>query len=165
MNNMFKFNALFTMVSLLIIAADQLIKGWAINYLLPVHSIPVIPGLFYLTYVENRGAAFGIFQGNTVPLAIITAIIIIILIVSVYTGKMGGRFMSATVMIIVAGGVGNLIDRVLRGYVVDYLDFSVLFGFPVFNLADCCVVVGVGVMLLHMIVLERRAVKKGQDVK
>jgi signal peptidase II len=64
--------------------------------------------------------------------------------------------------LVVAGGLGNLIDRVRQGFVVDYLDFSALFGFPVFNLADCCVVVGTILLLIYVFRLEYREKKRGK---
>ena len=71
------------------------------------------------------------------------------------------------VALIIAGGIGNLIDRILRGFVVDYLDISPLFNFPVFNLADCCVVIGTFLLMLYLFCLEGRQTKKNQakDIK
>lgn len=139
-----------------LIALDQWIKAWAITALHPTVGgrITVIPGLFYLTYVENRGAAFGIFQGRTFLLGIVSGLVLLYLLFLLLSSKIKGSVLTWSLSLILAGGVGNLIDRFSRGFVVDYLDFSALYGFPVFNLADCCVVCGTGLILIYMLVLE-----------
>jgi signal peptidase II len=160
-----KTRGLSTAMAVILIALDQLIKDWALTHLRPVGSITVIPGLFCLTYVENRGAAFGILQGNTRLLSIITGMVMIVALIVVYSGRLRGNFLIYTVMLIIAGGLGNLIDRVSRGFVVDYLDFSALFGFPVFNLADCCVVAGTLLLIFYILIFERRESKRaGQSL-
>lgn len=141
-------------VSAVLIVLDQLTKAWAMGNL--AASIPVIPGLFYLTYVENRGAAFGIFQGKTTLLAIVSIVVLLVLLVAILSGRIKERFLIWAISLVLAGGFGNCIDRLARGFVVDYLDFSALFGFPVFNLADCCVVVGTFLILIYVIFLERK---------
>lgn len=123
-----------------ILSLDQLSKILISRCLSLNQSMPVIKGIFYFTLVHNRGAAFGILK-DQVPLFIITAVFAIILAyrglkeqgsrrVSVYTVSLG---------FILAGGIGNLIDRLFRGYVVDFLDLRI---WPVFNLADSAITVG-----------------------
>ena len=102
-------------VSLGILALDQVLKGLVVAKLSLGQSIPLIPGLLYLSRVHNTGSAFGLFGGRNHFLAFLAAFI----------------------------ALGNLLDRVLRGYVVDYVDFRL---FPAFNLADAAVVVGAVVM-------------------
>ncbi len=141
-----------------LIALDQLIKVWAIAALGPPagERITVIPGLFYLSYVENRGAAFGLFQGGTRILGLISLVVLLFLLYYLLSSRVKEPILIWSLSLILAGGFGNLIDRFFRGFVVDYLDFSALFGFPVFNLADCCVVCGTGMILVAIIVLDRR---------
>ena len=155
-----KTKIIFSVVAAVLVVIDQIIKKWAMDYLMGVGSVTVIPGFFNLTYVENRGAAFGIFQGNSRLLAIITAFAMLAILVAVYAGFIKEKFAVCTILIIVGGGVGNLIDRVIMGYVVDYLDFSAVFGFPVFNFADCCVVVGAVLLMIYMLIFDKKAEKE-----
>jgi signal peptidase II len=142
-----------------LVGADQFVKlrVLADASMIAGQSVEVVPGLFYISYVENRGMAFGFLQGQTVILSIITGIVLLGLLWYILSGKSGNRFITACVALILAGGAGNLVDRVFRGFVVDYLDFSALFGFPVFNLADCCVVVGTILLLLGVLWSDKKA--------
>lgn len=136
------------------VVLDHLCKYWAILNLMGQKSRVLIPALLDLTYVENTGAAFGILSGHPILLAVLSVIILVG--ITVYTLKKERRhpvFMIAVAMI-VSGAVGNLIDRVFRGYVVDFLEFS-FFTFPVFNLADCLVVVGVCLLAIQVLFLEK----------
>lgn len=121
-------------------AVDQFLKLTVITNLKPVGTITCIPGLLEFTYLENTGAAFGFFSGLSWVIMICTVLLIIALIVFLFRYK-HHTFLSYTCCaLIVAGGVGNLIDRFAFGYVVDYI--HVLFFPYVFNFADCCVVIG-----------------------
>lgn len=138
-------------VSALLVVIDHIIKAVIMAEIMPVGRVEVVSGFFYLTYVENRGAAFGILQGKASLLAIITGIALIAVIIYIVTGRAQNKLTLWSLSLILAGGVGNFIDRIFRGYVVDYLDFSVLFGFPVFNFADCCVVVGTALLICALV--------------
>ena len=154
-------------VSAFLVAVDQLLKVWALQTLAGGPSILVIPGLLQFTYVENRGAAFGIFQGKTQLLSIVTGIVLAGIIVALVMGKFKHKLVLWSMGLIIAGGVGNLIDRVFRTFVVDYLDISPLFNFPVFNFADCCVVIGTGLLLVYLLFFEEKKTlgKDAQPVK
>lgn len=143
-------------VSALLVVIDQLLKVWALQALSGSPSIMVIPGLLQFTYVENRGAAFGIFQGRVGLLSLFTLAVIIAAIVMLVRGKLRHPLLMWSVGLIIAGGIGNLIDRVFRSFVVDYIDISPLFNFPVFNFADCCVVVGTVMLAIYMLLIDRR---------
>ena len=147
---------------------DQAVKLWAINVLEPLGRITVIPGIFNLTFVQNRGAAFGILQGKTVFLSIVVALVLAGGLYLLLSGKIHERFLIWVIALILSGGAGNLIDRIYRGYVVDYLDFSAFFGFPVFNFADCCVVIGTLLLLCYVIwcdlVVKKREGGKQKEV-
>ena len=138
-------------VAALLAVVDQIIKIWALNVLKPVYKIVVIEGFFNLTFVENRGAAFGIMQGKTVFLSVVVALVLAAGIYMIISRRIDDKFLIWVVSLIISGGAGNLIDRVRLGYVVDYLDFSALFGFPVFNFADCCVVIGTALLVAYVI--------------
>jgi len=132
-----------------VVAADQLTKHWAVASLKPVGSIPVIPGLFSLSYVENPGAAWGMLAGRQVFLigfSLATLAFLLWRRRDLFGPLWGG---SVTLSLIAGGVVGNLIDRVRLNHVVDFLDF--FWGrshFPAFNVADSAICVGVFLFIL-----------------
>lgn len=144
-----------------LVACDQLIKLWALNSLAPVGTMTVLPGVLSFTYVENRGAAFGIFTGQRTLLIILVATILCGAAWLLLSGKIKGTLDRLCVLLIISGGLGNLIDRIRHGFVVDYIDINALFSYPMFNLADCCVVVGACLMLVSALHSER---KKPQEL-
>ena len=121
------------------IAADRVSKVICRQYLRPLGSIPVIKGVFHLTYVENTGAAFGMLQGNTWFLILTSVLVSAVVAYLIWKVKPENRYVKLSLALILGGALGNLVDRVLLGYVVDFLDFRI---WPVFNIADSCVVVG-----------------------
>ena len=134
-----------------LVGIDQLTKYLAVQYVKPVGSIPVIDGFFQLTYVENRGAAFGIMQNKQWFFLIITLAVLAGLIW--ISGKIPEERhftpLKICLYFVGAGAVGNMIDRIFRKYVVDFVYFS-LINFPVFNVADIYVTVA-AVMLVILI--------------
>lgn len=142
----------------LLIGLDQLIKWWAASSLSAVSEIRVIDGVLHLLYTENYGAAFSILQNQKFFLIGVTSVVMAAILVILLMRKITHPVLVAALSLILAGGAGNLIDRIARGYVVDYIYF-VPINFPVFNLADCCVVIGTGLMLLYLLVLEPRALR------
>ncbi len=149
----------FVLVTILI-AIDQLIKLWAINSLMPIGSINAISGILDLTYVENYGAAFGIFKGQTWLLVGMTSIVLLIIAYLLFKNYFKSRMAMFSLVLILAGGVGNLIDRIRLGYVVDYLDIGPIFSYPVFNFADCCVVIGTIIFSIYIILFEEKKAEK-----
>lgn len=147
------------LLSAALVIIDQLLKLWALNALVGVPSALVIPGLLQLTYVENRGAAFGIFQGRVPILSLVTGVVLTVILVALVLGKFKNKLVLWSMGLILAGGLGNLLDRIFRGFVVDYLDISPLFSFPVFNFADCCVVIGTGLLMIYLLFLEGKEPK------
>jgi signal peptidase II len=119
-------------------------------------SLRLIPGLFHIVYVENTGAAFSILQGKRVFLIVFAALMLTALIVYIFLKRKSAPPMLLTgLSLVVGGGLGNLIDRVLFGYVVDYIEFQP-FSFPVFNIADISVCAGCGLLFLHLAIAEFR---------
>ena len=113
-----------------------------------------------LTYIENTGGAFGIGNNSTIMFVIANTIVITLITKFIISKK---NDLSTCILIdlglILAGGIGNLIDRIFRGFVIDYIDFNPLIKYPVFNLADICVVVGcmiIGINLVVNIIKERK---------
>lgn len=121
-------------------ALDQIIKYFIYNDLRPIGSKMILKGILQLNYVENTGAMMGIMQGKTSFLAVAAAIILIVLFALIITKKIKFGFIYCCLVMIVSGGLGNIIDRIFRGFVIDYIE--VLFvDFYVFNFADCLVTV------------------------
>lgn len=133
---------LYTAVILILVGCDQLLKSWTVHHLLLGESTAFLPGFMQLTRVHNYGAAWSSFSGKTALLIVVTAALMIavayLLIRRIVRHPLG----VAAAVLILGGGVGNIIDRIVHGYVVDMFDL-LLFDYPVFNLADCFVVAGV----------------------
>lgn len=145
-------NLFIIIIVFILIAIDQITKYIAVNNLKPLGSISIIDKILSFTFVENRGAAFGIFQGKTLLLSIIT-ICILIAIIYLYSQLPKTkvyRCIRFCLVLIASGAVGNLIDRLLRGYVIDFFHATFI-NFPVFNVADIYVVVGAILMAIIVI--------------
>ena len=133
--------------AVLLVAVDQITKYIALTQLKPIGSVTFIDGFMDFTFVENRGAAFGIFSGKTCLLLVISIIICAVLVwaMTKMPKTKEYRKLRVTFVLILSGAVGNIIDRALRGYVVDFFEFTFI-KWPVFNMADIYVVVGTIVM-------------------
>lgn len=143
-----------------IAAIDQIIKYFVLEYLVPVHSVNVIQGLLSLVYVENRGVAFGMLQDHVWIFAVITTLLIAAIIYVIAAKKLTGKLFAVAAMLLIGGGIGNLIDRVFRGFVIDYLSLS--FFPPVCNFADYCITIGA---VLFVIVMLMSGKKDGSSKK
>lgn len=139
----------------LLIALDQIIKVWALNDLQYKGSISVIKDVFNLTYVENRGAAFGLFQNNQWVFIVVALIASIIGLYFLHSNKLSSKLGKLSVVLIIAGALGNLIDRIRLDYVVDYFDFVFVWNY-VFNLADCFIVVGTFLLCVYVIISDNK---------
>ncbi|WP_025746972.1 signal peptidase II [Caldicoprobacter faecalis] len=124
-----------------IVVLDQVTKYLAKTYLKPVGSIPLIPNVFHFTYVENRGAAFGILQNQRWLFIVLTVVVSAVIVYYLFTRSQESIVLTIALSMILGGAIGNLIDRLRLGYVVDMLHF-VLIDYPVFNVADSFVVIG-----------------------
>ena len=142
MKSRHNFFILFTAGLIAATFLDQFTKKLAVDRLMGNPPIVLIPGVFELRYVENRGAAFGMLQGGRIIFFILTAIVLCGILYILKILPLTRRFLplAATLSLLFYGAVGNLIDRVLNGFVVDFLYFS-LIDFPVFNVADIYVTV------------------------
>ena len=139
------------LLSAVLAVADQLIKLLVKARLAPIGDISLLDSVLHLTYVENRGMAFGMMQGQKWLLIWVTALVLLVLIAGIMMGKIRKPATLFTTAVIIGGGVGNLIDRVYRGYVIDYIDFRII-NFAVFNFADICVTCGTAVLLVILFV-------------
>ncbi len=134
----------------LLVATDQGIKFWASNVLQPVTAMPVLPGVVELRFVLNDGMAFSMLSGKQTFLIIVTSLALGAVAYLLFNKKMFGRVGNAGLLLVLAGGIGNLIDRVMNGVVVDYINLLFM-NFAVFNFADICVCVGVGLLILDVL--------------
>lgn len=141
------------LLTVLLVAIDQAVKYWAVTVLQPLGRIPVWDGVFSLAYVENRGAAFGMLQNSRWLLIGLTVLVLVGLTVYLWKKRPKSKLLHVSMALVYAGAVGNLIDRVLQGYVVDLFSFE-LIDFPVFNVADICVVCGVLLLVLYVLFLH-----------
>ena len=137
---------------IMLLVLDQLTKYQALTGLKGKPPIVLVPGILELTYVENRGAAFGILQNKMVFFFLMTAIILagILWVLRRLTGKRRFRPLKVTLIVLASGAVGNLIDRIIRTYVVDFIYFKPI-DFPVFNVADIYVTVSAAVLVLLLL--------------
>ncbi|MEW6427023.1 MAG: signal peptidase II [Thermodesulfobacteriota bacterium] len=155
--------------ALLVVVLDQLSKWWIIERFALYESVEVIPGLFSLTHLLNRGVAFGMFADGTSELQpfVLAAVAMLALAALAMAYRSHGResFLTRLAIALIGGGaVGNLIDRIRLGAVVDFLDFYIgEHHWPAFNVADSAITVGVGLFLLATILQERaeKAAGKG----
>ncbi|MGN0331178.1 MAG: signal peptidase II [Kineothrix sp.] len=132
-----------------LIYIDQATKLLAADRLRGQADYPLIPGILEFSYLENTGAAFGIFSGRQSFLIGLTGLIMLFLVFKYFHIPRGGRYLplKAAFILIISGGIGNLIDRASHGYVVDFIYF-VPIDFPKFNAADCYVCIGMALLCI-----------------
>ncbi|MBE6670965.1 MAG: signal peptidase II [Ruminococcaceae bacterium] len=142
---------LYSICIIAVIAIDQITKIMAVKYLMPIHTYPLLENVFHLTYVENKGAAFGILQNHRWVFMIISTVVMAVIVFVMFKYK---KFLHPIIMIglsfTVGGGIGNMIDRTIKGFVVDFFDFT-LIDFAVFNVADTFICIGVGLIFLDVL--------------
>lgn len=139
----------YLLLALVIAGADQLIKHFVLENLVDAGRVTAIPHILDLIYVENRGVAFGMFSNMRWLFVVITSIVIIAFIVMLFKGGYKSKLFSISCALIVGGGIGNLIDRLMYGFVVDYLQLS--FFSPVCNFADYCITVGTVLLVIYLL--------------
>lgn len=146
--------AILMVIGLIIL--DQIVKYWALVVLQPLGSINVISGLFSLTYVENRGAAYGSFSSHTSLLALLSLVmsIGIVYVIFNFDKYFNTKYIKLGLYLTLAGALGNFIDRAFRTFVVDMFQFTFI-DFPVFNVADVCVVIGAFIIIFSVLIFEK----------
>ena len=152
-------------LSALIVIIDQLIKYFIYTNLSPDGNVTIIDGLLSFVYSENRGAAFGIFQNATLVFAVITIALIAVFLFLLITKRFSGKLFTSSIILIIGGGIGNLWDRLFRGFVIDYISIS--FFPPICNFADYCITIGAALFILSIILLpeakEKANTSKGDS--
>lgn len=157
---------LYFIIAVLMILLDQAVKYWAYTSLQAQHTIPLIENVFHLTYVENRGAAFSMFaqfdsRWIFIALAVVITIVIIVALRKHWLQTALGRW---SLVLVAAGAIGNAIDRVVHGFVVDFFDFR-LIHFPVFNVADIFICVGGVLFVLYFMFQHKDEEKQVSEEK
>ena len=134
-----------------LIGADQIIKLLVIQYLKPIQYIDVIEGVLRFRYVENSGAIFGSFATHTLILTIFSIILLGVTIFFLVTNKQKSKIINFCLLLMISGGIGNIIDRIRLHYVVDFIE-PLFVDFAVFNFADCLVTVGAFTLIIYLVV-------------
>ncbi|SHF67494.1 signal peptidase II . Aspartic peptidase. MEROPS family A08 [Desulfofundulus australicus DSM 11792] len=149
----------FWLTALIVLVVDQFSKGLVQYLMYEGQSVPVIPHVFHLTYVRNPGAAFGLFAHRTAFFIVATLLVVAGAVAGALRLPPGHRLLRLSLGLVVGGAIGNLIDRLRFGLVVDFLDFRI---WPVFNLADTAIVTG-AFLLLYTLWREERERKGGEN--
>ncbi|MGN0712576.1 MAG: signal peptidase II [Anaerovoracaceae bacterium] len=142
-----------------ILLVDQLVKYVVRNHMYVGESIPVIQGVFHLTYVRNTGAAFNLFEGMSMFLQIVTFFALVFAVWFMEKHLQRHWTLLLSMILIISGGAGNLLDRFFLGYVTDLFEFR-LIHFPVFNVADIAICVGCFILVLYTFLFDRPAEEK-----
>lgn len=139
---------------IVLVAIDQITKYFAVKELRGSGTVSVWGDFLNLTYVENRGAAFGIFQDQRIFFILITGVVLLLIILLfVFKGHTMTPLSKVSLYMILGGALGNFVDRARLGYVVDFIDvkFGNIYDFPVFNVADMALVIGTGILMVLII--------------
>ena len=142
------------LVAFIAVIADILSKWAVVEYLKPLGSVALIEGILDLTYVENRGMAFGLLSGHRWVFMVFTVVLLIAIAAYLfYYRRDANLWLKIACGLVMGGGIGNMIDRVSLGYVIDFIDFCAFdFWVWVFNVADACVCVGVFMLAVYLII-------------
>lgn len=151
-------------LALLAVVLDQVTKILAVKYLMPVNTVPIIKSVLHLTYLENTGAAFGSLKNSRWVFLAVSTFAIIALVFYMLRFKPKNRVLSAGLAFIIGGGIGNMIDRIAKGYVVDFVDFR-LVNFAVFNVADSFVCVGAALVIIYIFFFAEKEGKNAKNEK
>ncbi|SFK66910.1 signal peptidase II Aspartic peptidase. MEROPS family A08 [Marinilactibacillus piezotolerans] len=155
---------MFYIIAVIVLIIDQLWKSAIVKWMEVGQTIPLWEGVFHITSLRNKGAAFGILQGQRWFFIIVTLIVVLGIIYYLQTEGRNNRRISFALSLLLGGALGNFFDRLIRGEVVDSLDFR-LIDYPIFNLADVFIVSGVALMILDMWLETRTGQQKQENEK
>ena len=147
------------LICAVVVILDQITKWLAVKYLIPIGTLPIIKDVLHLTYVENPGAAFGMMKNSRWIFLVISSVAIIGIIIYLIKFAPKNRLCQLSLAFILGGGIGNMIDRLALGYVVDFIDFR-LINFAVFNVADSFVCVGAALLIIYVLFIDGKENKK-----
>lgn len=152
---------LYSLIIAVGIFLDQITKWLSVKFLSKVVTVPIIKNVIHLTYVENRGAAFGMFKDQRWVFMTTSTVMIVGLLLYLYLGFAENKLYEVSIAMIISGGIGNMIDRIALKYVIDFIDFR-LINFAVFNGADSFVCVGAGLLVLALV---KDIIKESKELK
>ena len=147
------------------VGIDQLTKYLVVSHMSLYESIPLIPGVLSLTYITNDGAAWGMLDEHRWVFMLFSTVGIIAFVLYLFGKKSGDLLIDLGLSLVIGGGIGNMIDRVASGEVVDFIHATFLEpfgGFPIFNGADCFVCIGAAVLLFGLV---RQMIREGREAK
>ncbi|MCL6571798.1 MAG: signal peptidase II [Bacillus sp. (in: Bacteria)] len=151
----------YYLIALFVILLDQITKWFIVNNMYLGENITIIDNFLYITSHRNRGAAWGILQGQMWLFYVITVIVIIGIMYYLYKETKGKWLLGVSLGLILGGAIGNFIDRVIHKEVVDFIHtFIFNYNFPVFNIADSALVIGVILLMIQFLLEERRETKE-----
>ena len=153
---------LYAILAVLLVLTDQAVKFAVRANIDPGLSVPFIPHVLDLTYVRNTGAAFSILRQHTWLLTLTSAVVVLVMCYLIVNGFFKNALGRWSAMLVLAGGVGNLIDRAVFGFVTDMFRTTFI-DVPVFNVADCCVTIGVPLLFLYVLLYVGRDEKKEDE--
>ena len=153
----------YFLVVLLCVAADQVVKYYVVSHLALYGSAPLIPGVVELYYIRNTGGGFSILSGHTWILTVLTAALMAGIAYLLWKKVFAHPLAMRTLTVTLGGGLGNLVDRIRLGYVVDMFNFQFM-NYPVFNVADILVVCGViGFAIYYLFIYGKEEKNHGTD--
>ena len=167
-NKNFVFRVVMIFVSLALTGIDQLTKWLAVEFIKPEGTIPIIKfgetEWVNFTYCENTGMSFSLLEGQRFILIAVPILLIILVEWYIFSGKAEKKSMMFALACLAGGGLGNLIDRVFLGYVVDFIDFRII-NFAIFNFADICAVLGGFAFAIMLIIEDNKEAKEKKKQK
>lgn len=157
---------LAVVTGVLALVIDQITKLWVMSNFSLGESRGFISGLLNLVYIHNQGAAWGTLSGKRWLLIGITLVVMIVCIGLIIKNFSKSKLFVWSLCLVVSGGLGNLIDRIFRdGNVIDFLQFDFYKSFPIFNFADCCIVVGAGLLILNFLLESIAEIREKKALK
>lgn len=165
-NNRLKYNLIALVSIIILIALDQWTKALAVDKLMNKEPFIIIENVLQFKYLENRGAAFGLFQNKQIFFFVFGVILLGFIAYAYYKMPLGRKYtlLRVTAALMAAGAIGNMIDRVLNNYVVDFVYFE-LINFPIFNVADCYVTIAAALIIVSFIFVYKEEDFKFLELK
>jgi len=143
---------MYYLIVAFITGLDQFVKIVIINQLDLFDKISVIPGILDITHIRNDGAAYNLFSQMPIILIVMPALVMLAGLIYIgATYRKSNSLLMVAIAMVIGGGLGNLVDRISKGYVVDYLDIHFI---PVFNVADICICIGCGLLFIYLIFID-----------
>lgn len=150
---------LWSIIAIVLTVADQWIKVLVLNHIGLEDTVAFLPGVADLVFVKNTGAAFSIFHDKTWMLSVVSVVFCAAVIVFMVWKRPAHFLLRCSLGLMFAGALGNAIDRIFRGFVIDYIKLTFI-NFPIFNLADICITIGAVLLIIYALFFDKETVKK-----